>query len=153
MKHATVSRIAILPLLLALLSWLCACAGTGSGGTPSGTGTGTSALWENARYQQDTVLATTEETVTLRVRAEGKSVTLTLDAAAGDLGTLLLGQGLISGTPGPYGLYIDAVNGIPADYNVNRSWWALTVNGAASAVGISGVSVTPGALYELTYTR
>ena len=68
------------------------------------------------------------------------------------LGSLLLEDGLISGTMGEFGLFVDTVDGETADYAADGSWWQLTCNGEAAATGADQVALEDGALYRWTYT-
>ena len=45
------------------------------------------------------------------------------------VGDALQEVGLITGDPGPYGLYVKSVNGITADYDKDGSYWAFYENG------------------------
>ena len=65
----------------------------------------------------------------------------------------LVEVGLVSGENSAYGLYIKVVNGITADYDVDKTYWSLLVNGKMSNVGASGVSVTEGLQVELKKTK
>ena len=65
----------------------------------------------------------------------------------------LVEVGLVSGENRAYGLYIKVVNGITADYDVDKTYWSLLVNGKMSNVGASGVSVTEGLQVELKKTK
>ena len=68
------------------------------------------------------------------------------------LGPLLVNEGLISGTEGAYGLYVDTVDRETADYSVDNSWWKLSGNGEDSQVGVDEVVIHDGDQYTWTYT-
>ena len=55
------------------------------------------------------------------------------------VGAALLAVGLIKGEEGSYGLYVKEVNGIPAVYEEDGSYWAFYVNGE---YGLPGVDMT-----------
>ena len=63
------------------------------------------------------------------------------------VGEALLEEGLISGDSGPYGLYVKEVNGIPADYEVNGTYWAFYINGEVAMSGVDMTDVEDGAEY------
>lgn len=65
----------------------------------------------------------------------------------------LVEVGLISGQNSEYGLYIKVVNGITADYDVDKTYWSVLVNGEYSMVGASSVPVTEGLQVELKKTK
>lgn len=56
-----------------------------------------------------------------------------------------------SGTEGPYGMMIDTVNGIVADYNVDGAYWSFYVNGEYCMYGISEQPVLDGDTFTVKY--
>lgn len=58
-----------------------------------------------------------------------------------------------SGSEGDYGLMIDTVNGVKADFNVDGAYWAIYVNGEFGNYGIDDQPVTDGDSYGFTYTK
>lgn len=68
------------------------------------------------------------------------------------LGALLVREGLISGTEGAYGLYVETVDGETADYAADNSWWKLSCNGEDSQVGVDEVALRDGDQFTWTYT-
>lgn len=57
-----------------------------------------------------------------------------------------------SGTEGDYGLMIDTVNGVTADYNVNGAYWAFYVDGGYCNYGIEEQPIEDGQAYQIVYT-
>lgn len=57
-----------------------------------------------------------------------------------------------SGTEGEFGLMIDTVNGVVADYNTNGAYWSFTVNGQYSNCGIDTQPVMDEDVFAITYT-
>ena len=55
------------------------------------------------------------------------------------VGAALIALNLIEGDEGPYGLYVKSVNGIQADYDKDKVYWAFYVN---DEYGTSGVDLT-----------
>lgn len=68
------------------------------------------------------------------------------------LGELLTEEGLISGTEGPYGLFVDTVDGETADYDRDGGWWRLTCGGEDAESGVDGVVLEDGGEYGWVYT-
>ncbi len=68
------------------------------------------------------------------------------------LGAFLLEEGLISGSEGPYGLYVETVDGETADYSVDGSWWQLLCNGESASTGADTVVLEDGSTYTWIYT-
>lgn len=57
-----------------------------------------------------------------------------------------------SGTESDYGLMVETVNGITADYNVDGAYWAFFVNGDYCNYGIDTQPVTDGDAFKIVYT-
>jgi hypothetical protein len=82
------------------------------------------------------------------VDLEGKTETKSIETSEKILGDVLQNLGLIKGEEGPYGLYIKEVNGIVADYDKDRTYWALYVNGEYAMTGADQIKITDGAIYS-----
>ena len=92
---------------------------------------------------------TVEQSFTFEVVDKDGNVTtfdITTDKAT--VGEALLEEGLIAGEVGQYGLYVTEVNGIVADYNVDRTYWAFYVDGAYASGGVDTTDVADGATYS-----
>ena len=57
----------------------------------------------------------------------------------------------IEGEESDYGLFIDTVNGVTADYSKDKAYWALYVNGEYGNYGVDSQPVTDGDTYSLVY--
>ncbi len=110
-------------------------------------------VWESATYTENTVFGEGAKTVELEVKANDKSVTFKIKTDKETLGEALLEHELISGEQGAYGLYIKTVNGITADYDVDKSYWSLSKAGEYMMTGVDGEKISGGEHYELTYTK
>lgn len=174
MKSNTVRIIALLLALLTLFTLAVSC-NTGDGtessagpaqstespdqGTtaaPSGDGTtepALPALWENATYKEDKSFGEGAKTFTLKVVADGHTVTFTVSTDEEFVGAALLAHGIVAGENGPYGLYITSVNGITAVYETDQAYWAISKGGEYLMTGADTTPVENGAQYELTYTK
>ena len=108
--------------------------------------------WETATYDRDTELGKGAKTVTVKVVAEEQELTFTIHTDKENLGDALLEHKLIDGEQGPYGLYVKAVNGIVADYNVDQTWWKLSKAGV-DCLGVDSTAIADGEQYELTRTK
>ena len=150
-----------LALILALLMTLCLFACKQQAETPETTA-GTSenggaiapeGLWKDATYLKDTEFGEGAKTVKVKVIAEDKSVTFTVKTDAKTLGEALLAHGLIAGDMGDYGLYIKFVNGIRADYDLDKRYWNFTKNGEYMMTGADMTDIADGECYEFTYAK
>ena len=110
-------------------------------------------LWESATYTEDATFGNGAKTVEVEVIAEEKSVTFKINTDKETLGEALSEHKLITGEEGAYGIYIKAVNGITADYDVDQSYWSLSKAGEYMMTGVDGEKISGGERYELTYTK
>ena len=86
------------------------------------------------------------------VHADESRKTFTYETDAEYLGEVLLEEGLIEGDEGEYGLYITAVDGEEAIYEVDSSYWALYEGEDYAQQGIDQTPIRDGAKYSLVYT-
>lgn len=110
-------------------------------------------VWENATYRKDMEFGDGAKTAMVEVKAEEQIVTFTIKTDKDTVGAALLEHGLISGEEGQYGLYVKVVNGITADYDVDKSYWAFYINGEYAMSGVDTTEITEGAKYQLVYTK
>lgn len=54
---------------------------------------------------------------------------------------------LIEGEEGDYGLYVKKVNGISADYDKDKTYWAFYIDGEYAMTGVDSTEITYGAEY------
>lgn len=64
------------------------------------------------------------------------------------VGEALLELGLIAGDTGDFGLYVKQVNGITADYNTDKTYWAFYINDEYAMSGVDMTTVTTGDTYS-----
>ncbi len=58
----------------------------------------------------------------------------------------------IQGTEGAYGLMVDTVNGLTADYSANGAYWAFYLDGEYCQYGIDTQPIEDGQAYRIVYT-
>ncbi len=123
-------------------------------GAADGTGTVEKVgVWENAVYLSDTELGDGEKTLKVEISAEGQSITLTVKTDAETVGAALLQNNVVEGEESQYGLYVKKVNGITADYDENKAYWAFYVDGKYATSGIDTTEISEGVTYKLEYTK
>ena len=142
MKKIISSTASILIALMCILS-LTAC-----GNTVEKTG-----LWESATYLKDTEFGKGEKTINVEVKAEEKTVTFTVNTDKETVGDALIEHNLIDGEDGDYGLYIKVVNGITADYDVDKSYWAFYIDGEYATSGVDTTDIDENVTYRLEYAK
>ena len=131
-------------LLLTLLLLLCPI----SCNAPEDLETPTT-LWDQATYKTDTTLGTGAKSVQVEVKVDDNSMTFTILTDAETLGEALKAHNLIEGVDGLY----TKLNGMVADYNVDRHYWGFFKNGEMMMVGLDSATVTDGDHYELIRTK
>ena len=141
MKKTIKSIISISLSLLFLLS-LVAC------NTVDKTG-----AWENAIYLKDKELGKGSKTIMVEVEAEDQKVTFTIHTDKDTVGDALMEHDLIEGEEGAYGLYVKKVNGITADYEEDKHYWALYIDGEYAMSGVDSTEVKDGVTYRLVRTK
>lgn len=58
-----------------------------------------------------------------------------------------------SGQESDYGLMVDTVNGLTADYNADGAYWSFYVNGEYCNYGIDTQPVVDGDVFSIVYTK
>ena len=84
---------------------------------------------------------------------EGNETTFEYTSDAASVGEALVAEGLVVGHEASYGLYIDAVNGIAANWDKDQTYWAFYINGEYATTGISDTEITADTVYGLTLTK
>lgn len=84
---------------------------------------------------------------------EGNESTFKYTSDAATVGEALVAEGLVVGHEASYGLYIDAVNGIAADWDKDQTYWAFYINGEYATTGIGDTPITADTTYGLTLTK
>ena len=138
-KFQTKSQAVICLLLLAVMIFT-AC--TAEKVSPEGK-------WADATYLSDTELGKGEKTVTVTVKAGENEVSFTIHTDKTYLGDALLEHKLIEGDESEFGLYVKKVNGIIADYDVDKTYWGFYKNGEMMMTGVSAAEFADGESYEL----
>ena len=81
--------------------------------------------------------------------ADGNETYYHIKTDADNVGDALLSVDLVKGDESEYGLYIKEVNGIVADYDVDKTYWAFYIDGEYAMTGVSSTPVTEGTTYSL----
>ena len=110
-------------------------------------------LWKDATYLKDTELGSGSKTVTVEVAVQDEKVTFKIKTDKEMVGDALLENELIAGDDSEYGLYIKKVNGITADYDKDKAYWAFYVDGEYAVAGIDSTKIDEGVTYRLEYTK
>ena len=84
---------------------------------------------------------------------DGKTTRFLVKTDKTIVGDALQDVGLITGDPGPYGLYVKSVNGITADYDKDGTYWAFYTNGAYATKGVDQTEIDTTATYSFVQTK
>lgn len=134
--------------ICAVLVLVCLLGLTACGNTVNSEG-----LWKDATYLKDTTFGEGENTVTVEVKAGEQAVKFTVNTDKDTVGAALMEHKLIDGDQGDYGLYVKKVNGITADYDTDKAYWAFYVDGAYATAGIDQTKIEKDKAYSLEYTK
>ena len=115
--------------------------------------TGGNDIWENATYTENMSFGEGAKTIDVKVIAGKDNVTFTIHTDKETVGEALLEHNLIEGENGPYGLYVKKVNGIKADFNIDKTYWAFSKDSKPLETGVDMTKIEDGAKYELIYTK
>lgn len=85
------------------------------------------------------------------VHGDGNTAEFEYDTDQEYLGKVLQENGLISGSEGEYGLFVDTVDGETADSH-GGAWWRLTCNGTEAETGADSVALHDGDEFCWIYT-
>jgi hypothetical protein len=66
------------------------------------------------------------------------------------LDAALLGEGLVEGTLGEYGLFVSTVNGVTIEED--NAYWELQIDGEMSMLGVSSVEIDSSRTYAFVYS-
>lgn len=93
------------------------------------------------------------KTITVEVvHSDAASRSFTFRTDEEYLGAALVEEGLITGDPGPYGLYIKSVDGETADYDTHRAYWALYKGEEYATQSADQTAIEDGDEFRLVYT-
>lgn len=68
------------------------------------------------------------------------------------VGEALLELELIAGNPSDYGLYVTSVNGITADWDTEKAYWAFYIGDEYAQTGVDATNITADAVYSFVKT-
>ena len=110
-------------------------------------------VWENATYLKEKELGKGSKTIVVEVEAEDQTVTFTIHTDKDTVGEALMEHDLLEGEEGAYGLYVKKVNGITADYDEDKHYWALYIDGEYAMSGVDGTEIDESVTYRLVRTK
>lgn len=146
----TMKNTKLLTLIAALLAAILCFASCGTSNDPTDSAAPSEAPSASDTTAQDA--KTVNITVIVKDK-DGKSTELKVETDKTNLADALVEKGLVSGDDSEYGLYIKTVNGIRADYNEDKAYWAiLDKDGNMLSTGASSTPVAEGDVFQFVYT-
>lgn len=85
--------------------------------------------------------------------ADGATTTYTIHTDKDTVGAALLELELIAGTEEAYGLYVKTVQGVTADYDTDKTYWAFYINGEYAMTGVDQTKIEAGATYTFKVVK
>lgn len=139
----------VLIVAMALVTTGC----SGNAGNSKGTST-TEAVQVSVEQEEETVLGEGSKQFRFGVvDLEGKETWFEIHTDEEMVGAALLALNLIEGEEGPYGLYVKTVNGISADYDKDKVYWAFYVNDDYGATGVDMTKIEEGTIYSFRIAK
>lgn len=80
---------------------------------------------------------------------DGNTVHVTVNTDEETVGAALVALNLVEGEDSDFGLYVKAVNGITADYDVDGTYWGFYINGEYAMTGVDQTPIVDGETYTL----
>ncbi|MBQ6832811.1 MAG: DUF4430 domain-containing protein [Lachnospiraceae bacterium] len=87
------------------------------------------------------------------VDLDGAETWFEIHTDAETVGEALIALELIDGDEGPYGLYVKSVNGIQADYDKDKVYWAFYVNGEYGTTGVELTEIVEEDVYSFRMAK
>ena len=87
------------------------------------------------------------------VDGKGKETLFEIHTDKTIVGDALLELKLIEGEKDQYGLYVKKVNGITADYDVDKTYWAFYINGEYAMSGVDTTEIKEGDSYAMKVSK
>ena len=150
MKNLKRTLIALLLVLTALLS-LAGCNGadqTEATEPVGGEEIAAEGLWKTATYRKNATVGEGSKSVEVDVEAEGKKITITVKTDASTLGKALFDAKIINDAS-----FFDTCNGIKADWDADKAYWAFYVGKDYASVGVDAAEISGGEHYRLVYSK
>ncbi len=82
------------------------------------------------------------------VDADGNETSFEIHTDQETVGEALAELGVIEGEESEYGLFVQTVNGITADFEKDGKYWAFYINGEYAESGVDATPITEGESYS-----
>ena len=99
----------------------------------------------------ETIAGNKEITVTV-VHSDGTAVDFTHKTDEEYLGRAIVEMGLVEDNQGPYGLYMEVVDGESAVWETDGAYWSIMIGEEYATTGADEIVIEDGGVYSLVYT-
>lgn len=142
------SLILCLVIVAAIAIFATGCSGKKTDVTPNDAVTTTAPVSEEV-----TKIGEGQKTISFIVKdSDRKETTFEIKSDKATVGEALTDAGLISGSVSEFGLMVDTVMGIRADYNLDKAYWAFYIGGEYAQTGVDSTDLVDGETYMFEYT-
>ena len=139
-KHINFSKVLMTVIAAVLIvSSLVALAACGNKNASSTQSTTSSVSGEKAKVS-----------ITFKIVKDGQTTEFPLETSKKYLADALVEANLVEYASDGY---YTTINGITADWNTDKSYWWITVDGKDSMKGLNDIELTDGGSYEVTYKK
>ena len=95
---------------------------------------------------------TNSKTITVEIiHKDGSKKDIEVTTSQEYLEGALVDEKLIEGDQSEYGMFVTTVDGEMADYNIDQSWWKLSIDGEDAQTGAAQTPVQDGVTYTWSY--
>ena len=137
MRNLKTNVVAVVALLLVAVFCLASCNKIEAEG-----------LWETATYRKDVTVGEGSKEVKVEVVIDEQSIVITLKTDKAKLGDAMFAEGLINNAT-----FFDELNGIKADWNKDKAYWAIYAGDEYMMVGVNDIEISGGERYRFVYTK
>lgn len=148
-------KLTALLLALVLVLSLAACSGGADETTAPPETTAPAETTESPSGNSDVTVLGEGDTVFsfTVVDLEGNETTFEIHTDKTVVGEALEELGLLEGEEGAWGLMVNSVNGIAADWDADGTYWAFYINGEYAMTGVDVTDIDTTAAYSMVLTK
>ena len=130
--------LSIVALILAVIISLVSC----------GEEATSASLWDSATYTENTTVGEGAITFKVKIEAEGKTVTLTVNTDEKILGNALYELGLTNDPT-----FFNKINGMTLDWDKTHAYWGFYIGDTMADHGVGDEPIKGGEVYRIAYTK
>ena len=105
-------------------------------------------IWETATYRKDVTVGEGSKEVKVDIVVDEEFITITVKTDEKKLGDALYAEGIINDAS-----FFDTANGMKADWNKDKVYWAFYEGEEYMLVGVNDVEISGGEHYRFVYEK